>query len=391
MTAEAEIRRRIAERGRISFAEFMGVALYWPHGGYYSSGGNIGASGDFFTSPLAHPTFGALIAVQLYQMWLALDRPELFTVVEPGSGDGLLCRDILTFSETLPDGFKNALRYLCVDRRAFPGHDMSMASASRLVADSLPVRRVTGCILSNELLDAFPVHQVTMEAGRLREVLVTLRDGKLALATGEPSTPALAERLDGLGITLAEGQTAEVNLGLAGWAAEIAAALDQGFVLTIDYGRSAGELYSSAERFRGTLTTFYQHVQTDSPLQRIGRQDITSQVDFTSVVRLGQRAGLEFLDITDQASFLGRLGIREILDRLRTVTPDRVEYAANSRGMLELVDPAGLGDFKVLAQGKKVGNPGLWGFEQSDDARKLMANLPPPTLTHRHLNLGERT
>ena len=388
MTAEAEIRRRIAERGRIPFAEFMGVALYWPHGGYYSSGGNIGASGDFFTSPLAHPTFGALIAVQLYQMWLALDRPELFTVLEPGSGDGLLCRDILTFSETLPDGFKDALRYLCVDRRASSGHDMGMDSASRLVADSLPVRGVTGCILSNELLDAFPVHQVTMDGGRLREALVTLKDGKLTLITGEPSTPALAERLDGLGITLAQGQTAEVNLGLAVWATEVAAALDRGFVLTIDYGRSARELYSPEERFRGTLTTFHQHVQTDSPLQRIGRQDITSQVDFTSLVRLGERAGLEFLDITDQRSFLGNLGIGGMIRRLRTEIADRTEFVANHRGILELVEPDGLGDFKVLAQGKNVGKPGLWGFGRYHEPSELAAYLPPPFLAERHLRLG---
>ena len=388
MTAEAEIRRRIAERGRIPFAEFMDVALYWPRGGYYSSGGNVGASGDFFTSPLAHPAFGALIGVQLYQMWLVLDRPEVFTVVEPGSGDGLLCRDILTFSETLPDGFKDALRYLCVDRLASSGHEKGMASASRVVSDSLPVRRVTGCILSNELLDAFPVHQVTMEGGRLREALVTVEDGELTLTTGEPSTPALAERLDGLGITLAEGQTAEVNLGLAGWVGEVAAALDRGFVLTIDYGRSARELYSPGERFRGTLTTFHRHVQTDSPLQRIGRQDITSQVDFTSVVRLGQRAGLEFLDITDQASFLGSLGIREILGRLRTVTLGQPEFLANRRGMQELVDPGGLGNFKVLAQGKNVGQPGLWGFGRCREPSDLTAYLPPPLLAERHLRLG---
>ena len=308
-------------------------------------------------------------------------------MVEPGSGDGLLCRDILTFSETLPDGFKNTLRYLCVDRRAFPGHDMGMASASRLVAESLPVRGVTGCILSNELLDAFPVHQVTMEGGRLREALVTLKDGKLALITGEPSTPALAERLDGLGITLAEGQTAEVNLGLAGWAGEVAAALDRGFVLTIDYGRSARELYSSEERFRGTLTTFHQHVQTDSPLQRIGRQDITSHVDFTSVVRQGQRAGLEFLDIADQRSFLKNLGAEEMLGRLREVTSDQMEFIANRRGMLELMVPAGLGDFKVLAQGKNVGTPSLWGFEGKMSAQELVSRLGPPLSTKDHLDL----
>ena len=387
MTAEAEVRRRIAEKGRIPFAEFMGVALYWPHGGYYSSGGNIGASGDFFTSPLAHPTFGALIAVQLYQMWLALDRPESFTVVEPGSANGLLCRDILNFSKTLPDGFKDALRYLCVDLRASSGYEKGIASASRLVAESLPVRGVTGCILSNELLDAFPVHQVTMERGRLREALVTLEDGELTLTTGEPSTLALAETLDGLGITLAEGQTAEVNLGLAGWAAEVAAALDRGFVLTIDYGRSARELYSPEERFRGTLTTFYQHVQTDSPLQRIGRQDITSQVDFTSVVRLGQRAGLEFLEITDQRSFLKNLGLEEMLRRLRAVTTDQTEFAANRRGMLELLKPDGLGNFKVLAQGKNVGNSWFGGLTANDETLALTRDAPVPLMAAGHLRL----
>ena len=387
MTAEAEIRRRVDEAGTIPFAEFMDVALYWPRGGYYSSGGNVGASGDFFTSPLAHPAFGALVAVQLYQMWLVLDRPEVFTVVEPGSGDGLLCRDILTFSETLPDGFKDALRYLCVDRRASSGHEKGIASASRVVSESLPVRGVTGCILSNELLDAFPVHQVTMEAGRLREALVTLKDGKLALTTGEPSTPALAERLDGLGITLAEGQTAEVNLGLAGWVGEVAAALDRGFVLTIDYGRSARELYSSEERFRGTLTTFHQHVQTDSPLQRIGRQDITSQVDFTSLVRLGERAGLEFLDITDQRSFLGNLGIGGMIRRLRTEIADRTEFVANHRGMLELVEPDGLGKFKVLAQSKNLETPSLWGFEATGEGFTWVEQASVPLIGTEHLEM----
>ena len=385
MTAEAEIRRRVDEAGTIPFAEFMDVALYWPRGGYYSSGGNVGASGDFFTSPLAHPAFGALVAVQLYQMWLVLDRPEVFTVVEPGSGDGLLCRDILTFSETLPDGFKDALRYLSVDRRASSGHEKGIASASRVVSESLPVRGVTGCILSNELLDAFPVHQVTMEAGRLREALVNLKDGKLALTTGEPTTPALAERLDGLGITLVEGQTAEVNLGLAGWVGEVAAALDRGFVLTIDYGRSARELYSPEERFRGTLTTFYQHVQTDSPLQRIGRQDITSQVDFTSVARLGQRAGLEFLDITDQRSFLKNLGLEEMLRRLRAVTTDQTEFVVNRRGMLELLKPDGLGNFKVLVQGKNDRTPQLWGFGGKPPTQELEVRLAPPLMTRDHL------
>ena len=117
-TPEAEIRRRIAERGPITFAEFMELALYHPAGGYYTSGDPVGSGGDFYTSPTVHPAFGALLAVQLYQMWQLLGQPAPFTVVEPGAANGLLCRDILSAANGLPSGFADSLRYVCVDRRA---------------------------------------------------------------------------------------------------------------------------------------------------------------------------------------------------------------------------------------------------------------------------------
>ena len=361
--------------------------MYWPRGGYYASGDRIGAEGDYFTSPLVHPIFGALVAVQLYQMWQVMGSPGSFTVVEPGAGDGLLCRDILSYAEDFPGGFRDALSYVCIDRRVAAGHQRDLKHAHRIVADTLPVNVVDGCILSNELLDAFPVHQVVMEEGSLREVYVVREEGTLTTRTGEPSTPALAGRLDDLDVTLSDGQTAEINLALEGWVDDAGSALSRGFVLTVDYGRTAKELYSAQDRFRGTLTTFYRHVQTDSPLQRIGRQDITSQVDFTSVVRLGRRAGLDFLDITDQRSFLGNLGAEDLLGRLRNVIADRTEFTANRRGILELVDSSGLGGFKVLAQGKNVETTGLWGFCPSEEARMLAGLLTPPVLTDRHLKL----
>ena len=92
------------------------MALYWPDGGYYSRWGPIGGSGDYYTSPLAHPAFGALLAVQLFQMWKLLEQPAAFHVIEPGAGTGRLCRDVLSFAAQLPDGFGDSLRYVCVDR-----------------------------------------------------------------------------------------------------------------------------------------------------------------------------------------------------------------------------------------------------------------------------------
>lgn len=383
MSAEAEIRRRIAARGAIPFAEFMELALYHPAGGYYTAGGRVGARGDFFTSPAAHPAFGALLAAQLFQMWQLLERPAPFTVAEAGAGDGLLCRDILSAAALLPDGFANCLRYVGIDRRAGGGYEGGLPGAHRIAAAGLPLRGMTGCVLSNELLDAMPAHQVTLEGGRLREIYVAADGDGLVTQTGEPSTPLLARRLAGLGVALAEGQVAEVNLALDGWAAAAAQSLRRGFVLTIDYGRPARELYDAAERFRGTLTSFYQHTQTDRPLERIGRQDLSAQVDFTSLARAGAQAGLNFLGYTTQSAFLGHLGLRRWLSHRADAAPRPAELA----GMRELAKPGGLGDFKVMAQGKNIGRPWLWGFHRAADAAALAAQTPPPTLTPQHLDL----
>ena len=258
-----------------------------------------------------------------------------------------------------------------------------------MVGPEVSLRGLMGCVLSNELLDSFPVHQVRWSQGKLREVYVMLESDELVEELGAPSTPELAERLNGLGIRLEEGQTAEINLGLADWAQGAAQMLEAGFVLTIDYGRPAAELYSARLRPRGSLTTYYRHVQTDAPLRRIGRQDISAQVDFTSARLAGEAAGLETLGLTNQAGFLRNLGWESFRSRLRELGLPPVELQANRAGMLDLVRPGGLGDFKVMAQSKGVGGLGLWGLEASEEAAALVEKLPPPVLGENHLRLAQ--
>ena len=385
MNAEAEIRRRIAACGSMTFAEFMEIALYHPHGGYYASGERIGGDGDFYTSPSAHPAFGALLAAQLFQMWDLLGRPAPFYVAEPGAGNGLLCSDILSAAAGLPAGFARSLRYVCLDQRSQAGHERGLPGVSRLASHGLPLRGMVGCILSNELLDAMPVHQITIEQGSLREVYVTLDGGEFAMLTGEPSTPLLGQRLASLGVELAEGQTAEVNLALDGWAQAASQSLARGFVLTIDYGRPADELYSPSDRFRGTLTTYHRHLQTDRPLELIGQQDMSAQVDFTTVERAGTRAGLDFLGYASQSAFLSYLGLGQ-LEQRQIDAPLRKAQASRA-GMRELAKPGGLGDFKVMAQGKNTGKPELWGFSLSEQAQNMAAQMPLPRPTQVHLDL----
>ena len=393
-SAEAEIRRRIAQRGAITFAEFMELALYWPGGGYYVTGDPTGAQGDFYTGPQVHPVFGTLIAVQLIQMWRLLGQPNPFTVVELGAGNGLLCRDSVTAAGELPSALLSCLNYVCLDRRSgnlIGGQEPS--GVNRVVAGGIPFRHLAGCIISNEYFDAFPVHQVTVIDGTLFEIYVTQGNGDLVTLTGALSDSALLARFDDLDLRLEEGQVAEVNLALGSWAQEAAQALDRGFMLTVDYGDRAPELYSPQNRKRGTLTTFYNHTQIDSPLRYVGRQDITAQVDFTSLVNAGRRNGGETLGFASQGQFLGRLGMTSMQQRLRRLDLPQNAAQANRAGMVDLVRPGGLGDFKVLAQGRNVGEPELWGFGQTsaadDEVQNLVNNIPVPLLAGQHLSLPQ--
>ena len=392
MDLETEIYRRIRERGKITFAEYMELALYWPAGGYYQDPENIGPRGDFYTAPGAHPAFAALLCVQLFQMWRLLGGPRTFWLVEVGAGAGLLCHDVVLYSSHLPLRFLESLRYLCLDRLTVPGLETrlpldSRKRVGRLASESIPLHGIIGCILSNELVDAFPVHRVTVERGELREIYVTLEEGKPAEVIDSPSSQRLAERLTSLGIRLGEGSTAEINLAVGPWLEGVSSSLERGFLLTIDYGHIATDLYSPQRR-RGTLNCFYRHTQTDNPYVRVGRQDISAHVDFTSLVLEGSRAGLEPLGFSTLSQFLSNLGIQRFQQRLQSSGLEQREIDANRMGMLEIMRQGGMGDFKVSCQGKGVGGPRLWGFGASNPEAEL-GEMPVPTLEAHHMPLLE--
>ncbi|MBC8280228.1 MAG: SAM-dependent methyltransferase, partial [Chloroflexi bacterium] len=349
----------------------------------------VGAHGDFSPSPAVPPSFGELLAVQLFQMWRHLGRPSPFSVLDPGAGNGLLCRDITSYAAELSGEFAASLSYICLDRRVVSPLESGLPGTSRVMAEGLPFKGLVGCVISNEYLDAFPVHQVVMAGDALKEVYVGLDGQHLVELTGELSDPGLASRLNDFGLELAPWQTAEINLGLGGLARDIAATLERGFVLTIDYGRTAPDLYDPEQRHRGTLVTYHLHVQTDSPLELIGSQDITAQADFTSTAHAGEAAGLDTLGLVTQRQFLANLNLSSLQQRLREQGLPPRQMQANRAGLTDLVRPGGLGDFKVLIQGKNVSSPVLWGLKESSEATALVDGLPVPLLTEHHLSLPD--
>ncbi len=363
----------------------MDVALHWPRGGYYASRQALGPGGDFYTAPLTHPVFGALVARQLADMWRSMSSPNRFWTVELGAGSGVLAEDIASAARDVDDAFAGALRYACVDAAPPPqGAKREWWARSA----GTPLRGFSGVLLANELLDALPVHRVTVEGGRLREIRVSVsRDGSFTEAFVEPA-PALGQRLEALGITLSEGHRAEVCLAMDGWLTSAARALDHGYLLLIDYGHEADAYYDESRR-QGTLRCYYQHTLNMDPYRRVGRQDISVHVETTSLRRAASAAGLSEAGSTTQAEFLRALGFDAYRDDVeRRPRLGAAVRTANLRALDMLVAPTGMGAFRVLAFRKGIDPAGrLLGF----GGRASRVSATAPLATSAHLPLGPAT
>ena len=365
-----ELRARIAADGPMTFREFMLAALYHPTYGYYTtSAGSMSRGGDYVTSPEVHPVFGALVAKQICQLWNVMSRPERFDVVEYGAGSGLLARDLLRWAHAHEPEFAAALRYRIVEISPSLRDVQRRTLACDVPPDEVawldaPPSRVTGCVLSNELIDAFPVHRVVRTGDELSEVYVAVDAvGRFVDEPRSLSDAAIARYFDDLGLLPGEGCYAEVNLDAAQWVSDVATSIDRGCVLTLDYGYEAADLYAPWRR-DGTLLCFYRQSASSDPYQRIGKQDMTASVDFTTLRRAGEAAGLSTIAMTDQSSFLVRLGIGNGIASVAQERPGEMEeYFARRKVVMDLIDPARLGRIKVLLQGKGVPDSPLRGFD----------------------------
>jgi SAM-dependent MidA family methyltransferase len=366
----ARIRAEIGANGPMTFARFMELALYDPHGGYYRSAeARPGRAGDFLTAPELHPIFGETVANQLAEIWERLDRPDPFVVEEHGAGTGALAEAVLRGLARNGSPVFDSIRYvpLEIDQRRIETFEDRLAAAgfADRIASTGSAGTFAGVVVANEVLDALPVHRIAVRDGRLLERFVGVDAGAAFTDVwGEPSTTAIGRRLADEGVALAEGQSAEVCLALDGWLTAAGAPLGRGLLLLLDYGAEAGDLYDPIRRPHGTVRAFARHRLHDDLYEHVGRQDLTAHVDLTAVDAAARSAGLTGLGRTSQAGFLMGNGIEQ---RLREVQADPAttleEYAALRSALVRLIDPAGMGGFNVLAYGRAwPDGPPLAGF-----------------------------
>lgn len=379
---EQLICERIQREGPLSFADYMRLALYEPHYGYYVTGpARMGWEGrDYFTSSDVTPLFAHCMGRQLLALWEQLARPTPFIVVEQGAGRGDLGRAILSWAQQEQPALHAALHYSSEDIKS--GIDALQNAQMRRASETGETGQ-PHVLLSNELIDAFPVHVLEVREQRLYEVFVDLYEGRLREILMEPETLLFAAYLAQYRVpwqSFPDGWRCEINLDALSWVQTSAQRLSSsaistrqqrrsthgthgthGYLLAIDYGEKARDLYTR-ERQRGTLACYFRHQFNEQPLRHPGEQDITAHVNFSALIAEGRTHGLRLHTFTTQRAWLERNGLYEELEQMRVhefALADRVR--ASDQGQVALLqwynlrqraatltDPHSMGNFKVL-------------------------------------------
>lgn len=359
----SRLRERIARDGPITFHDWMKAALYDPNDGYYCRAGGIrwGREGDYRTSPERSGLFAATFARYFAKLYGQLGSPTNWTIFEAGAGDGRFAEGVLqTLARSFPHVFA-ATSYV-VDEVG--SHSRKLAEGRlRTFADRVRFQKLSdveispGVVFSNELLDAFPVHRIISHEGRLQEFYVSVGENEDFEWVVDAPSPAVSPRLeaifDELGVQLDEGQVVEVSLEIEEWLRKVADRLRAGYVVTVDYGAAAEDLYSPIADKDGTLRGFQRHQFVDDLLAQPGEHDLTTTVNWSFVKTAGQLFGFRVVEFERQDKFLLSAGFLEQLEVELQQGQDEAERLRITTAAREMILPDGMAArFQVLVQQK---------------------------------------
>ena len=355
-----KIEQEIRERGPIPFSRYMELCLYDPELGYYSRNAEqFGKAGDFYTSSDVHKVFGRLLARQFEEMWRALDSPERIELIELGPGRGLFAQDVLNWSEKKFPDFFRSLHYVLVETshalrdriKETLGRHLESGKAELAPPNPLDEASTNNTILfANEFFDALPV-EILSAQGSLR---IDTHNGHF-IESWVPPSPEELDFLDRYSIhpEREEKERIEAPLVAQQFMNGMAASLRRGFLIAIDYGYTREE--QLAGRHRGTLKAIRKHSISENPYQAPGEQDITADVNFTTLAAATEKNGMKAYKIVTQSQFL--MGIGEANQFADAFEDCRLpqERAKVALQLKHLVTPAGMGDsFQVLIASKGV-------------------------------------
>lgn len=349
------LRELIQREGSITFHDWMKAALYDPDGGYYQRADRQrwGRAGDYRTSPERSELF----AETFTRHFVKLAAEGKLTIIESGAGDGSFAAGVLrTLRNQFPSQFSET-RYVVYElsddaRRRAQERLSEFGERVQFCSDWDQVSVNSGIYFSNELIDAFPVHRVGMSDEGLSELYVTVdSSGEFVSSTGPLTTPRLAEFIDEYSIELVQGQVIEINLAIEDWLSAVSEKLEKGYLITVDYGYEATELYDAMLRPEGTLRGFSEHAFVENLLAVPGEYDLTTTINWTQVKSVGEKLGWKVIEFATQDKFLLNAGLPEQLQYRLSRAETGAERVALTTGARDMILPGAMGSsFQVLVQ-----------------------------------------
>jgi SAM-dependent MidA family methyltransferase len=364
------IKNKIASNhNRIPFADFMELALYHPEFGYYNSPQlTIGKKGDFTTAPEISSLFAQCVANHIAPI---LKQSDMNNVFEIGAGTGRFAKDLISALQKLNINHTNYFIYEISSSLQEKQKNLLQNVSENIHWLDVPPASFSGTIIGNEILDAIPTHCFRIEKNRVMERFVTFNNDHFDWEIDESISHHLKEKVEKLHnqYQFIDGYESEINLNLEYFIKKIAQSLKCGIITFIDYGYGQREYYHP-ERHHGTLTCFHQHRIELNPFLHIGNQDITSHVDFTSVIDYASDAHCQLQGYTTQSAFLLDCGLLDLAKKMKQSQNETEQFHIH-QDIKRLTMPNEMGDVVKVMTLSKNSDCDLPGFKLLDRRRDL--------------------
>lgn len=345
------IQQKIHSQGKMAFKEFMELCLYHPDFGYYS---RVAPFEDYYTNADV-PYFAEMIAQIFYKLWQKNFKGEYdFKIIELAAGSGKLAKKIMETIKTQMPDFYEKLNYIGIEKSS---KRLKMREELRALFPEkfqfLPEfnykeNSIVGIIFSNEFFDALPVHRIFKKENQIFEIFINENLKEILLAPSKE----VKDYLLWLGSEPKEGCAAEAHIESREWIKKLCKSLASGFILTIDYGFETEELYSDFRK-EGTLLCHFKHQTNKNFYSRLGEQDMTCHINFSTLIKEAQHWNVKTVDFQTQSQFFIENGLEKFVKELPSIQEPRARLRASS-SLKSLIHPEGMGGtFKVLLQKKE--------------------------------------
>lgn len=362
---ESLIKKQIvnSSEGYITYADFIETVLYHPEKGYYMKEGNkIGKEGDFYTTSNVSNIYGKMIAKWYGKLVLEYGLPP--EVCEIGAGTG---RFAAAFIEEWSNNMKIPLSYTIIEtspfHRRLQQEKIHFNENIKQVMELSDINPFEGLIFSNELFDALPVHVIQKLDNELYEIMVTIKDNRLAEMPVRIQNKRILDFLSRQKLVLDESQRIEIPLAMIEFIHSISSYLRKGIMATVDYGYTNEEWMVPARK-DGSLRGYYRHQLINNVLHHPGEMDITSHIHFDALIQYGEDSGLSFIRKLRQDEFFLSVGILKELQDHFDPNPFS-EVSKRNRAIRSLILPSGMSSsFHVILQQKGMDDMGIDWFEK---------------------------